>query len=459
MKKFSTGLLLAIPIFLFSQNWQLLNPRYRYYYGNKTIFIDSDINADTIIYDLNRITTLKSTNSISQIDTFLINQPDFLQRKVSKQSGDYTFYDTTSFLIKSTEEIGGSWVFDTSNNVTAEIIAKNYIDVFGVLDSTKTILTSNNDTIIFSKENGIIFFKINNIDLSLTGIRKEFVKHGNALYDYKDYYDYSIGDIFQYAENRDFFGEATSYGGYSSHYKIEILTRTDYSDSIVYTANLKKFIENYATIDIHNPIDTHYYDQTITFVHLADQFSESYEKQLVPFFFDNYGSNQHFSIVSGNEIKVIGEVGYEKDFLNNVVFTDPYSLNERIIEVGKGITKETTRLFESSFYKTLIGYKKNGIQTGTIYEDYFYTNVSSLEKSKSFCIYPNPIDKYLNIYLEKKYTKLQVYIRDSNGKTYFFKEYKQDKNIIINVENFPKGVYWVDIDAGLSNRSQSFIKR
>ena len=64
----------------------------------------------------------------------------FLQREVLKQSNEFTFSDTSTFLIKPKESLNATWVFDAANNISAEIIDVNQETIFGIIDSVKTIL-------------------------------------------------------------------------------------------------------------------------------------------------------------------------------------------------------------------------------------------------------------------------------------------------------------------------------
>jgi len=97
--------------------------------------------------------------------------------------------------------LSDTWLFDTANNISAEITNKSYSGVFqSVYDSVKNITLSNNQEIRISKNFGIIEFPDlhgDNASSVLAGIEGDTVA-GASLYKFKDDFNFNIGDVFQY---------------------------------------------------------------------------------------------------------------------------------------------------------------------------------------------------------------------------------------------------------------------
>ncbi|MEO8759959.1 MAG: hypothetical protein ABI388_02750, partial [Bacteroidia bacterium] len=123
-------------ILCFSQNWQLLNPAYKYnfYTTNQsivaaTVWVDSIKNNTSY---LNRIVTPCDTcisahlaNDFYDTAYVLSNQPTFLQRKLLiLPNGSYNLIDKGNVMIHTTDTLNSTWIFDSINNINAQLIAK-----------------------------------------------------------------------------------------------------------------------------------------------------------------------------------------------------------------------------------------------------------------------------------------------------------------------------------------------
>ena len=205
MKTANIFFLLQIGLFFFSytQNWNLVNPAYAYHYVESSNPDDS-LNAITIRvekenmgdYELNL--KIEISDPIWQNKTW-VNLPFFLQKEMIDQSkGKKWFRDPHSFVLFE-ENIPQNWLFDTLNVIEAEIFQVYQTEIYGQLDSLRSILLSTGDTIIQSKTYGLIRFpnfEETNVYYQQIGIKDPNV--GFQFPEIEDFFDFAVGDKFEY---------------------------------------------------------------------------------------------------------------------------------------------------------------------------------------------------------------------------------------------------------------------
>ncbi len=209
--------------FTHAQNWAVFNPAYRYNYSleneaytTSVIFADSILNSGTdLVYSLNRIVTKCDTchQSFWQMpgatdsSYWLSDQPQFLQRRIIYSGSDYRLSDTSTYYIKHLAPAGSSWIFNTTHLIIAQVLNVSQKNIFGNIDSVKTILLSTNDTIILSKQFGLIkypakfgntrYYKLRGIEnkgsYTVTGL------YGEKVPNYFDFLKLKVGSIFYYS--------------------------------------------------------------------------------------------------------------------------------------------------------------------------------------------------------------------------------------------------------------------
>lgn len=205
-----TTILLHIIGFVYSQNWAVFNKDYRYNYSleneNYTtvvIFADSTLiqGADTI-YSLNRIAAKCDScwfyypePGVADSNYIMINQPQFMQRRIVYSNNQYHMSDTSNYIIPRFASVGNSWTFNAARAITAQVISATIKNYFGVSDSVNTILLNTNDTIIISKQFGIVKYPAKfgqQMYYKLRGIESGSVYDVLALYGEKvpNYYDF-----------------------------------------------------------------------------------------------------------------------------------------------------------------------------------------------------------------------------------------------------------------------------
>ena len=112
-----------------AQNWALLNPAYKYNYSNDGTDTISDqvfvthidtLGVDSFRYELNLIAKVCDTCTAPGF-FLLLNQPQFMQRKVDAGPSVWHFHDPGSMVVLPHAGLGETWVFDTLAGVTATV--------------------------------------------------------------------------------------------------------------------------------------------------------------------------------------------------------------------------------------------------------------------------------------------------------------------------------------------------
>ena len=206
-------ILVTINLVALPQDWKPLTQGVKYNYEDNfsnrihTIWIDSFQVVDyNTVYYLNRIFQVCDTcDNIEvgiQCDScyYLDNQPQFLQREmVDLGNGKVYFRDPASFVILTRAKLNDTWLFDTTQAISAELIDLKDTTLFGQNDSIRTILLSTSDTIILSKNFGLIRFPYpfqSGNEYYLAGWQD--TPYGLQIPDFNTIYDFNVNDEFQY---------------------------------------------------------------------------------------------------------------------------------------------------------------------------------------------------------------------------------------------------------------------
>jgi len=492
MKKIYFLVILFIPSVVFSQNWNIINPNYHYHYRNtdsiyitNTIFVDSiQVSGNDTIFFLNRIGTGCDTCSLPpstyEIGYYLINQPQFLQKTVTKNDSCFIFSDTLNFKIFPHKNIGYTWLFDSIDSISASIISSYSTTTFGIPDSTKTIALSTNDTIILSKNFGIKSFSspYNPKSYELVGIERPNDTIGIHFPNFWDFYNFDIGDVFQYTYD---YGDPA--GGFSELYKITILNKHISNDSLFY------LVHKVGHKEVYNP-EFHYYtysiDTTLVFINYADSFPNLYNGQIciepethegitgfddnyiIPICFidtiDNLITKHNFcdNCYDENSNQVFFPILFE-DLWYNYASANIYEFKNDtynyIFKEGLGLTKKQILLFEQSTNFDLIGYIKNGDTTGTIYSDSYITGINNTNTFRpNFFVYPNPAKNKLTIKTNNFSSCHQkLTITNMVGQTVFEKNITDKGKTELDISSLSKGIYLLRIDSKTNNYCKKII--
>lgn len=202
-----------------AQNWQPLSSSETSYFQeagqnvitNSIEVVDRGVvNGDSVFY-LSRVMkpcdTCQITSTCQQQNAdfcfMLRDQSQFIKGKmIARPGGIYEFKEPGTFVLNSWAQLNTDWLWNPETQDIAEVVYLSTENVFGTLDSVKTILISNGDSIRLSKNHGILFWQNNGETWSLEGIRGRNL--GNLLPNMKEMFDIKPGDILQFEEVESF---------------------------------------------------------------------------------------------------------------------------------------------------------------------------------------------------------------------------------------------------------------
>jgi hypothetical protein len=206
-------ILTFMPCFVAAQNWLPVRSgeKYNYTWGDEAI-IKTTVWADYIsvspgdsISYLNRLFKKVPVGTCNSIMTR--NEPVFLQRELHVTDSSFIFYSPETYVIPKDIYVGENWIFDTANNITASLSQVIAGTILGQPDSIRVILLSAEadsvlDTLKMSKAHGILKFPdfdTSGVYFSLAGLETEGL--GMQMPKKKDFYDFQVGDSFEYHKN------------------------------------------------------------------------------------------------------------------------------------------------------------------------------------------------------------------------------------------------------------------
>ena len=443
MKYIETLFLISVGLTSFSQDWNPLINGIKHNYESNfnnniyTLWIDSSevINNDTIHY-LNR--TLEVCDTCSNISEgvncdscyILDNQPQFLQKEmIDLGRGVMYFRGTSNFVILTQAKQLDSWIFDTINNISAQVI--NYKDstFFNSIDSIKTIILSTNDTIILSRSFGILQFTYpfqSGLRYNLAGLQG--TNFGLQIPDFSVIYDFNVGDVFQY-EIKDY-AEGNYY--YWDEFKYKILSKQTKQDTFIYT--IEGIIYRINWSDYPNPNDYLFHvSDVIKYYNNSEDFVNRYHHEKLKTEDDNccFGYSDEESLYTyldvfksdsaiNKKITSFNDNRYVRLFstLNGypVLLNIPLSPDgspfefleyELVYKPYLGATKDICGDLWYFYSQILAGYIRSGDTIGYI-NSYPITDINVITQN-DIIIYPNPTKGYLYFRLPDYFNKRAFY--------------------------------------------------
>lgn len=459
-------LLLFVSVNSFSQNWLPVNNAYRYnYYADSnafenicTVWADSvDFSSFDSIYYLNRV-VIKLEFSVMK------NSPLFLQKKMIKKStGEIVFTDTNSFIIKPYGSLGDSWIFDSLNNITAQIIDVNYLPVLGNADSVKTIKLSSSDTIILSKNYGIIKFAVSYLNPKkyyLAGI--EGLNVGLNIPILEDYLIFNVGDVFEYYTKKDHLTNSvyTSYYS-SSNYKYTITSKSVINDTISYNIDYFKLSSFPNEYGIPNTLI--YQSGSSEFMLIKNNYNylNFYNKEYVgndSVFRQLYFFHSDILNADGKGLSRLYGPGHNNDM---VYVNNQFSYSYSSFLEGKGLYRYFSS-YQSSYYpiadrfdSTLVGCMINGIIYGTLHPDSFFMDPNdTLETGKNYIVFPNPSTGEFTVTIPPNTKEIQIF--NSLGNRILKREGLYTKSSV-DLELLNNGIYIIQIITDEENIKKKIV--
>jgi hypothetical protein len=473
----------------FSQNWQLVNPAYKYnYYSTNPAIASASIWVDSLknnIFFLNRIIAPCDTcisahlaNNFEDTGYVLSNQPTFMQRKLSKGSnGIYNFTDKGNIVIHTQNSLQTSWLFDSVSNISAQFIFKTATTVFSSTDSVQGIRLSSGDTILLSKNYGIIQYPrvyASHQYYTLAGV--EGINLGVQTLKFKDFFNFSVGDVFQYSTTDDnyifyppFFTQGIK--------KIQILKRMQYTDTISYQVKITALDSQW--LGGNTPVYTYSTGiDTVSFIDSANHFTNLYTNQLVPVITTQYGSittpsiNQLQLDVDARGIAVkrygitcpnVESNGKNYGLASSVDSINPYLylirnavlILGREAKAGLGITSDVYNNTDEVKTTCLTAYVKGKDTVGMLIPDAQLLTVASYKANPALniCLFPNPAHEGCIIAFSSLF-KGSVEIYNNAGQLVFSDAVNNIAQYKIDISNFSAGIYLIKC-----NSSDSFITK
>lgn len=452
MKKL-LALFLIIYNFSVAQNWAPIVSSNEYNYFSTPSFSSAvTIKTDSLIVQgLDEIFHLNKV--IKPIGNYkaLINQGQFLQKKVISRSNGYvTFKGDSSFTIKINASLGHTWIFDSILNLTATVVQLKQDSILGQLDSMKVISISNSDTIVLSKNNGISYYKkySSNANFALKGIQN--LGLGYLIPKQKDIYNFDIGDVFEYRDVHIDVGQY-GYNTYTTilHYQLTILSKNVSGNVLTYTA-LKKSSDTLSngTLVQYSKIDTLNYSLT------TSSFLNSPNRSLIDSYITCAGGlekkemifdyNSIFNVPTRKSYYTL--TSYSADTMNFYGAFTNYKIEEFGVNIGTIYSHCYSWIgLGEHDYKYLIGSIKSGIQYGTITT--WTTNAIGVQEyanDETLKVYPTCFSSSLNITSSLK-EKYDVTIIDILGRKVYSSSIvtTSAEPIEINLSFIEKGHYFI----------------
>lgn len=230
-------ILLLLSFSVTGQNWTPLNSIHTYNYFSSSGYTSASvIKTDSVkLSGPDSILFLNLILKDIPVSHKLKAQPQFLgSRIIKKPNGIVVSKGDHSYTLLTLAGPGTSWLSDTLNNYTAQIVSAKKDSVIGQTDSVKVVSFSNGDTLFLSQNFGITYFKKNNTPYYLKGI--EDISLGYHVPNFADFFDFAPGDTFEY--QKLLYRSTTSvFNTYMNtyHYKICIQTKNINGNTITYT--------------------------------------------------------------------------------------------------------------------------------------------------------------------------------------------------------------------------------
>lgn len=421
-----------------AQNWNPINLEDVYNFQQKdsnyisnSIWIDSiATNLNDTLFYLNRI--VKECPSCSP-GSKLANQEQFMNAIMIKRADNvFDFIGDTSFQIRSLEQLNQTWTFDSLNNIQATIISVDETEIFGQIDSSKTIMLSSGDSIILSKNYGILEFNFFNKKFKLEGIQNKGL--GEVIPDIKEFMDFNVGDVFQYR-----ISEFSFSGWRSGVIKRTIIDKVENDSQIIYTENVIKsdtlempiggFEYHYSSEEHNFSVNTlatnfieNKYNNQIVFNEAWSDFCYSFEGDYFvrALKLRKNEDDQRISLGTGNLVYDLNQ-DTEQGFLmstdsDTIVPIECEHDFYIVYTTGLGITFEHNEIIDNTNRRKLIGYVKGVDTVGTITPDedlLVSTQELAVNKESNLKIMSNPGDGFYTIeFMNETPTSLEVYSLD-----------------------------------------------
>ena len=422
----------VLPVTMSAQQWQPVTSSEKFNYRVDTAVLISNVifadsakleNGDSVFY-LNRV--VSKCIGCPVPGTYLCNQPQFLLKEmILHPGGVYLFKNPGSFILKTLAVVYETWLFDTAAAITAQVTAKSVVQVFGQLDSVKTISLSNGQVIKLSKDHGIIQFPVigQGKNYLLEGISGR--SSGTLLPGFREVYNFKVGDVFQF--RNEWMSFAIGYGS-TSLVKQRILTRDSTSQGYSYGVEQCRMSWDVSINGIPGSTSHMYQVINVEYTDSSSHICNDYPGQMVRSLYGSlpppYDYVSFMNIVLDTGLTISRIVGppehfvfyyYGSDTLIPQMLPDSYTSE---YTTGLGQVMYYDAEFEWYSYNRLIGYIKDGDTTGIIYpNDFILEKTQTPNPSPGIIVFPNPASERVFIRLPENGLKsVRVELFGSDGR-------------------------------------------
>lgn len=433
--------ILIISLFSISalaQNWKPINKDEKFNYLGAdsyyaTIWVDSaKLDGIDSVYFFNKIIRkVKNGSGLHVYGYYLANQSQFLFSKMVLCSNhDVVFEESKNkrYRIKPLAKMNDQWVFDSINNVTAQISRVYAENVLGYLDSVKVITLSSSDSIVLSKNSGLLKFPLFNSlkqHVKLVGI--EGRDAGNILPKYLDFFDFNVGDVFYYESSSS--GRWTIFEKWE---KLTILSKEIKNNAYLYKADYRSKNKHYQYTNLVRTVYKNVPDTVLTFSP-KESFLNDYPNEILndPRVGYTYKPivvklDETFKTVTKSFIEnafcksstdTILECTVSPNACIRIRYTENYGKNIGLV-LRYYYLKDWAPWGDVN-YTQLVGCIRNGQSYGRILDDTIFPTTNVEEETvtgKEVKIYPNPAHDWLTIDTFSDNQNSSIYICDLNGK-------------------------------------------
>jgi hypothetical protein len=471
--------IVAILIFfstnIFAQHWAPVFPNEFFDYKTDTSSrIAQVIKVDSIrgnIYFLNKIAKRCCYDSLNYTFDYVINLPGFLQREIVRTDSDFILLNPDSLIIKKNYPLNKSWNYDSHNSISAKTISRLSSLTYNQSDSIESILLSTGDSIILSKNYGILKFPGGNGHYYIqSGLENAHL--GNVKLGFDDYFNFNVGDVFQYSGG-SYNDNSDIDVGYSNKYTI--LSKTNLNPGYSYSVRDAAITIIYNQTGILSETSgigntTLFYqpdikDTALYFTYpgqwenagygysIGNLIYDSTEKQIgcyvdtFPGFYPQSGFYNNFGVSPSDNCCSINDTVTGAGPNQGIVSLD------YCIMSGLGIVENYINEFEGEGGYIMTGYVK-GTDTVNIFPDSdFLAGIKTLSQPKvKWQLAPNPARSYVNLSSSIPiFNSSELEIFNTSGKLESTQTLKPfSRSWQISTLNLSNGLYFLIIKSGNS---------
>lgn len=462
------------------QNWVLLDENTHYFYQK-----DGEFSGDVFsvrVDSISEVGLFLNKTIIPDLDLLAnqLNYPSFFADWISvEESGrKWILHRGNEQVLYPQAALGMSWVYNELNGVEAEILAIEEEEIWGEVDSVKTILLSTGDRIKLSKRFGILVFPVEHNTFRQLGIKVFGESFGETLIGFDEIFNFEIGDQFE-----RLYGNIYGPGFHEyQRERIEITEKEQGNDYFTYSIR-GVLLDFYDTGDQHSTVDTFYIDTIRNYNRNEYRFLEhgSYEAVKINNSSFSYGvisfSNASSLCVDSN-IKIKKNPDPYWQFFHAPSVTAPDSLvcifpcqqsqppghKYQTYAKGLGLTQDGST-YTAMTNELLIAATTTEIHCDffNISDELFYSDPVSTDEVNDNPLnvqyYPNPVQKSLTVKIGGN-GQFRVCIYDGVGTLISSQNVFGGKEKILSTHQLMPGYYRIIImnSGGQYMKNGSFIK-